>query len=99
MSISSLWRRKQMQKPTAIPNNATPPPDVTPEAPRNNVVGVNEEQKFLEVRLYFNDEESIQKALGTLEISKDVVKGKMVQWRQNVARRNSILVPGNGRAH
>ena len=82
------------------PRPMPPPPAPTEEKPRKNVVGANEEQRYMEVVIYYNDDdESIQKALGTLEIAKDVVKGKMVEWRARQQRRTRILVPENGKAH
>ena len=86
------FKPNKYNQPAPMP----PPPAPTEENPRKNVVGVNDEHRYLEILVYYNDDESIQKALGTLEIAKDVIKGKMVEWRAR-QQRPGILVPRNGK--
>jgi len=90
----SWFKPNKYNEPRPMP----PSPAPTEEKPRANIVGVDDSEQFLEIRLFFNDQESIQKALGTLEIAKDIIKRKMVEWRQR-QRQPSILVPNNGRSH
>ena len=99
MNVSNLWRKKQMQKPTAIPAPIDPPPAPTEENPRRNGIFVNEKDRSLQIILYQNGEQSLGMALGSLEMAKDMVKQQLTAWHMREQKRPSILVPGNGRSH
>lgn len=99
MSISNLWRKKQMMKQTSQPSPITPPPVSTEDNPRRNGVFMNEQERSLQVIIYQNDDDSIARALGSLEMAKDIVKSKMTEWHLRQTRRPTILVPGNGTSH
>ena len=99
MSISELWRKKQAQKVTSRPAPIDPPPTPTEEAPRRNGIFVDDQERSLQVVIYENDEDSIPRALGSLEMAKDVVKQKLMEWHMRQKTRTHILVPGNGRSH
>lgn len=98
MSLSELWKRKQMAKPTSQPASEAPPPSPTDENPRRNGILVNDQEKSILVRIYQNGDESLCQALGSLEMAKDVVKQQLTAWHMR-QRKSPILVPSNGRAH
>ena len=100
MSLSNLWRKKQMASAYTQPRPMDPPPAPTDEKPRRNGIFMNERDRSIQVIIYHNDEESICKGLGSLEMAKDVIKQKITEWHMREQRRPAILVPqGNGKPH
>ena len=99
MSLSNLWRKKQMAKMTSQPPPIEPPPSPTDEHPRRNGIFLNEKDRSIQVIIYENGEQSLPMALGSLEMAKDVVKQQLTAWHIRETRRPGILVPGNGKVH
>jgi hypothetical protein len=99
MSISELWRKKQMQKATSAPAPLDPPPSPSEENPRKNAIFVNEKERALQIMIYENGDDSIARGLGALEMAKDMLKSKLTEWHMRQKQRSGILVPGNGKVH
>jgi hypothetical protein len=96
MNFSKLFQAKNRMKPTSQPAPIASPPIPTEENPRRNGIFINQQERSLQIIVYQNDEDSIPRALGSLEMAKDVVKQQMSQWHSR-QRGNGILVPSNGK--
>jgi len=62
---------------------------------------INEKQRYFLVKIYDDGTpDSMAKALGALEVAKDVVKANLSAWHMKEAQRKAILTPnGNGGRH
>ena len=87
----SWFKPNKYNQPAPLP----PPPEPTEENPRVNDFLVNEKDRAIRITLYHNGQDSICKALGSLEMAKDLVKQKMSYWSSREGPR--ILVPSNGK--
>jgi hypothetical protein len=65
---------------------------------RNNGVYINEEKRCFRIDIFDQGKPgTLEQALGTLEVAKDIIKHHISMWHAREQRRSAILVPkGNG---
>jgi hypothetical protein len=74
-----------------------------PEAPRRNLLEFDPKEECLTIKIYFDEDQSICMALGSLQIAQDQVKmigGKLRMMKR--AKSPGLIIPGengNGGLH